>query len=432
MAPEWIGVIGILAMLILLALKVPVGIAMIVVSVIGYGYVVRPAAALARLGSDPFTSVTSYSFSVIPLFILMGLFLANARLGTDLFRFVNALLGRYRGGMAMATIGASALFSAVCGSSIATASTMATVSVPEMRKYNYHDGLAAGAAAAGGTLGILIPPSAALVLYGILTEEAIGRLLIAGFLPGAMTASILMFAAHLVARIKPQLAPITAAQSGAAVWRAFGKTWSVPTIFAISIGGIYGGVFTPTEAGAVGAFLALFFGVLSGRLSCSSLVAALYQTAKVTAVIFLIVVGGKMFGYFLTVTRIPLTLTDSIASLGIAPFLVIFILFALYFVMGALMDEIAILVIMTPIVYPLIIKLGYDGVWFGVLTIMMLLTGLLTPPVGLLSFIVSSLTNVPLSRVYAGVTPFWIALLVAISLVIVFPEIALVLPRMMK
>jgi tripartite ATP-independent transporter DctM subunit len=432
LAPELVGVVGILAMLVLLALKVPVGIAMILVSIIGYGYVIRPAAALARLGSDPFTSVTSYAFSVIPLFILMGLFLANSRLGTDLFSFVNALLGRYRGGMAMATIGASALFSAVCGSSIATASTIATVAVPEMRKYHYHEGLAAGAAAAGGTLGILIPPSAALVLYGILTEEAIGRLLIAGFLPGVMTAVILMCAAYLVARAKPNFAPVAAAESGGAIWRAFGKTWSVPAIFGISIGGIYGGVFTPTEAGAVGAFLSFLFGLATGRLTWSSSIAALYQTARVTAVIFLIVVGGKMFGYFLTVTRIPLTLTDSIASLGIAPFLVIFVLFALYFVMGALMDEIAILVIMTPIVYPLVIKLGYDGVWFGVLTIMMLLTGLLTPPVGLLSFIVSSLTNVPLNKVYAGVTPFWIALLVAISLVIVFPEIALLLPRMMK
>ncbi|MGH7930297.1 MAG: TRAP transporter large permease subunit, partial [Candidatus Binatia bacterium] len=190
MTPEIIGLIGIVAMLVLLALKVPVGIAMIVVSVAGYGYIIRPAAALSRLGSDPFTSVTSYAFSVIPLFILMGLFLANAKLGSDLFTFVNALLGRLRGGMAMATIGASALFSSVCGSSIATASTIATVTVPEMRKYHYHEGLAAGAAAAGGTLGILIPPSAALVLYGILTEEPIGKLLIAGLLPGIMTAVI--------------------------------------------------------------------------------------------------------------------------------------------------------------------------------------------------------------------------------------------------
>jgi len=431
-APEAVGLIGILAMLALLALRVPVGIAMIAVSVVGYGYVVRPAAALARLGSDPFASVTSYAFSVIPLFILMGLFLANARLGTDLFELVNALLGRLRGGMAMATIGASALFSSVCGSSIATTSTMATVCVPEMRRYNYHEGLAAGAAAAGGTLGILIPPSAALVLYGILTEEAIGKLLIAGFLPGLMTAAILMTAAHFVARFKPHLAPVTKAEQRPPVWTAFKKTWAVPAIFGISIGGIYGGVFTPTEAGAIGAFLSLLFTVLTGRLSWSSFIGALLQTTRVTAVIFLIVVGGKMFGYFLTVTRIPIALTSYIAALEIAPVLVIFVLFALYFVMGALMDEIAILVIMTPIVYPLVIKLGYDGVWFGVLTIMMLLTGLLTPPVGLLSFIVSGITNVPLNKVYAGVTPFWIALIFAITLVILFPEIALILPRMMR
>lgn len=432
MTPEVVGLIGFAAMLALLGLKVPVGIAMIAVSVVGYGYIIRPSAALARLGSDPFTSVTSYAFSVIPLFILMGLFLANAKLGSDLFGFVNALLGRFRGGMAMATIGAGALFSSVCGSSIATASTIATVTVPEMRKYHYDDGFAAGAAAAGGTLGILIPPSAALVLYGILTEEPIGKLLIAGFLPGVMTAGILMIAAYLVARFKPHLAPVSGRAERPAIGPALRNIWAVPAIFACSIGGLYGGVFTPTEGGAIGAFLSLVFTVMSGRLTWPSFVSALHQTARITAVIFLIVVGGKMFGYFLTVTRIPLVLTTTIGSLDIAPFFVVFLIFALYFVMGALMDEIAILVIMTPIVYPLIIKLGYDGVWFGVLTIMMLLTGLLTPPVGLLSFIVSGLTGVPLNKVYAGVTPFWIALLVAISLVIVFPEIALLLPRMMK
>jgi tripartite ATP-independent transporter DctM subunit len=247
-----------------------------------------------------------------------------------------------------------------------------------------------------------------------------------------MTAGILMIAAHLVARFKPHLAPITERAERPAILPELRKTWAIPAIFGSSIGGIYGGVFTPTEGGAIGAFLSLVFTLVTSRLSWSSFVAALHQTARITAVIFLIVVGGKMFGYFLTVTRIPLVVTDFISSLDIAPFLVVFVLFALYFVMGALMDEIAILVIMTPIVYPVIIKLGYDGVWFGVLTIMMLLTGLLTPPVGLLSFIVSGLTNVPLNKVYAGVTPFWIALMVAISLVIIFPEIALFLPRMMR
>ncbi len=281
-------------------------------------------------------------------------------------------------------------------------------------------------------MGILIPPSAALVLYGILTEEPIGKLLIAGLLPGIMTAVILMIAAYLVAFFKPHLAPLGAATERPAIWPALRKTWAIPAIFATSIGGIYGGIFTPTEAGAVGAFLSLVFTGITGRLSWSSFVGACQQTARVTAVIFLIVVGGKMFGYFLTVTRIPLVITSFIAALEVSPLAVIFLLFALYFVMGALMDEIAILVIMTPIVYPLITKLGYDGVWFGVLTIMMLLTGLLTPPVGLLSFIVSGLTGVPLNKVYAGVTPFWIALIVAISLVIVFPEIVLFLPRLMK
>ncbi len=432
MTPEIVGLVGFVGMLALLALRVPVGIAMIAVSAVGYGYLIRPTAALARLGSDPFAAVASYPFSVIPLFILMGLVLANAKLGSDLYAFVNTLVGRLRGGMAMATIGAGALFAAVCGSSIATTSAIATVTVSEMRKYGYAESLAAGAAAAGGCLGILIPPSAALVLYGILTEEPIGKLLIGGFLPGIMTAAILMVAAYIVARLKPELAPLTDAQDRPAIWPALRKTWAVPVIFGISMGGIYGGVFTPTEAGAVGAFLSLVFAAATARLSWSAFADAVHQSARVTALIFLIVVGGKMFGYFLTVTRIPLQITEFVASLDIAPYLVVFVIFAIYFVMGALMDEIAILVIMTPIVYPVIIKLGYDGVWFGVLTIMMLLTGFLTPPVGLLSFIVSGVTHIPLNKVYAGVTPFWIALMVAISLVIIFPEIALFLPRMMR
>jgi tripartite ATP-independent transporter DctM subunit len=324
----------------------------------------------------------------------------------------------------MATIGASALFAAVSGSAVATTLTLAVVAVPEMRRLRYHDRLAAGSAAVGGTLGILIPPSGIMVLYGLLTQESIGSVLIAGIVPGLITAGLLMTTAHLVARRHPSWAPRLERASEVALPRSI---WVVPAAFGLSIGGLYLGVFTPTEAAAVGAFLAIAFSVLSTRLSMRHFGDAVAHTVRLSAALFLILIGGTMFGYFLTLTRIPGDLASFVAELPLAPPLIVAVIFAIYFVMGALMEEIAILVIMTPIVYPVVIGLGYDGVWFGVMSVMMLLTGLLTPPVGLLSFVTSSATGVKLEDVYHGVTPFWLTLIVANALVIAFPDIALFL-----
>lgn len=432
MTPEQIGIIGIAALVALLALRMPVAVAMIVVSTAGYAYIVRPAAALAKLGADPFGSASSYTLSVIPLFVLMGLFLSNARLGSDLYAFVNTAMGRWRGGMAMATIGASALFSAVSGSAVGTASTISAVAVPEMRKYEYDEGLAAGCAAVGGTLGILIPPSSALVLYGMLTEEPIGKVLIAGIVPGLFTALLLMGTVYLLVLWRPHLAPPSAQDRHTSVWAALKRTWAVPVIFGISMGGIYGGVFTPTEAGGVGAFLSLAFAVLTRRLNWRGFVDAVSQATRITAMIFLMVIGGKMFGSFLAVTRIPMNMTAFIRDLSVDPWVVMVVVFAVYFVLGAFMDEMATLVVMTPIMYPIVIGLGYDGVWFGVLTILMLLTGFLTPPVGIIGFVVASITEIPLMRVFRGVTPFWITLIIAGLVLIAFPQIALFLPNLMR
>jgi tripartite ATP-independent transporter DctM subunit len=433
MSPELIGVLGLAATLALMALRLPVGLAMLAVSVVGNAVLTNWPAALARLGSDTFGIPANASLSVIPLFVLMGLLLSKARLGTDLYRFAASRLGNVRGALASATFGASALFAAVCGSALATTLTMAVVTVPEMRRYRYDDRLAAGSAAVGGTLGILIPPSGILVLYGILTQESIGSVLIAGILPGIMTAALLMLAAHLVARLNPTWAP-TSTELGLAPrqGRAVRSIWVVPVVFGLSIGGLYLGVFTPTEAGAAGAFLAVFFSVITGRLGWTAFSGAVGQTVRLSAALFLILIGGTMFGYFLTLTHIPTDLASLVSSLPLPSPLIVAAIFAVYFVLGALMEEIAILVIMTPIVYPIVIGLGYDGVWFGVMSIMMLLTGFLTPPVGLLSFVTSSATGVPLDRVYRGVTPFWLTLIVANALLIAVPDIALLLPRLMR
>ncbi|MBO8140723.1 MAG: TRAP transporter large permease [Firmicutes bacterium] len=433
MSPEMAGVAGLIALIVLMMLRVPVGIAMIAVSAVGSLYILRPASVFFTLGSNPFATASMYSLSVIPMFVLMGMFVALAGFGKDLYAFAHGLVGRFRGGLAMATVAASGMFSAVSGSAVATASTMASVALPEMRRFRYDEGLAAGCTAVGGTLGILIPPSSILVLYGVLTEEPIGRVLVAGIVPGIMTTLLLMTTAYLVARFKPELAPLAERREDEPdLWRALRRTWPIPTIFAISMGGIYQGVFTPTEAGAVGAFLCLLMGIITRRLSWSGALEATTRSVQITATIFLITIGGKLFGFFLALTRIPHHLTAFVEGLDVSPALTVAIIFAIYFALGAFMDEIAILVIMTPITYPIVTALGYDGIWFGVLTIMMLLTGLLTPPVGMICFVVASVSKTPLQTVFRSVTPFWITLIVAAALVIAFPSLALYLPGLMR
>lgn len=431
MSPEIVGILGIIAMVVLLFLRVPVAIAMIGVGLVGFSMIINWTAALGRLGSDTFFASSLYSLSVIPLFVFMGLILAASALGQDVYKAIDAFFWRVRGGLGIATIGASAMFGAVSGSAVASATTMSVVAVPEMKSFDYDEGFAAATAATGGTLGILIPPSAILVLYGVLTEEPIGQVLIGGIIPGVITTTLLMFTAWLVIRYRPHYAPRPAEAPDLSRWGAIKLVWAVPVIFGISMGGIYFGIFTPTEAGAAGAFLSIAYAVLTRRMTWDAFKAAVSRTIRTTAFIFMLVIGGQIFGFFLSASRIPIELGEWITGLEIAPWVIVTLIFVIYFILGALMDEIAILVIMTPIMYPVIIALGYSGVWFGVLTIMMLLTGLLMPPVGLLCFVVSGVTNIPLKDVYRGIFPFVGGLAVAIMLVIFWPDLITWLPDLM-
>ncbi|HUG32748.1 MAG TPA: TRAP transporter large permease [Acidimicrobiia bacterium] len=431
MSPEIVGLLGMVALVVLLFMRVPVAIAMIGVGLVGYGLITNWTAALTRLGSDAFFAASLYSLSVIPLFVFMGLILAAAALGEDVYKAIDAFMWRLRGGLGVATIGAAAMFGAVSGSAVASATTMSVVAVPEMKRFDYDDGFAAGTAAVGGTLGILIPPSAILVLYGVLTEEPIGQVLIGGIVPGIITTILLMITAYLVVRARPHYAPRPAEAPDLSKWKAVRLVWAVPVIFGISMGGIYFGIFTPTEAGAAGAFLSIAYAVLTRRMTWSGFIGALSRTIRTTAFIFMLVIGGQIFGFFLSLSRIPIELGIYINDLEIAPWIIVTLIFVVYFILGALMDEIAILVIMTPIMYPVIIGLEYSGVWFGVLTIMMLLTGLLMPPVGLLCFVVAGVTKIPLQDVYRGIFPFVGALAVAIMLVIFFPDLVTWLPDLM-
>jgi len=433
MSPEAIGAIGFLALVVLLLLRVNVAIAMMTVAVAGYARIVGTDAALARLGQDAWAGPHSYTLSVIPLFVLMGLVLAETGLGRDAFAALDRFSRQIPGGLSIATIGASALFASVNGSAVASATTMSVIAVPEMRKYDYDDGLAAASAAVGGTLGALIPPSAILVLYGILTEEPIGDLLLGGIIPGILMTVCLMATAYALVMANPTLAPAAASETQIRRRDALRLIWPIPVIFGISMGGLLLGWFTPTEAGGAGAGLALLYGLLTRRLTSRALWKAITGTIRTSALIFFLLIGGQMFGYFLAISRLPRHIGELVTEIDAASWIIMLLVFGVYFILGALMDEIAILVIMTPIVYPIVTgDLGYSGVWFGVLSIMMLLTGLVMPPVGLITFIVAGATGVPLSTVFRGILPFTAAMSVAIVIVIFFPSLVTWLPDLSR
>jgi tripartite ATP-independent transporter DctM subunit len=426
-----IGVLSFVVLLILVFLHMPISIVMVVVGTIGYALVVNPQAALVKLGTDTFNNAAVYTLSVIPMFLLMGLFLGTSGLARRLFDAFNAWLGHVRGGLAIASITACAFFAAVSGSNIGTAATIGKVAVPEMRLHKYKDSLSAGCVAAGGTLGILIPPSSLMIVYGALTEESIGKLLIAGILPGIVTAVLLAFTAWLQVRLNPSLAPTGTSAPFNIKMQTLKAIWPVPVIFAISMGGIWLGVFTATEGGAIGAFLSLLYAFITRQLTKKGLNSALEETANVTAMIFLVIIGGTLYGHFLTATRIPLIMKEYIIALNLSPLMLIMLVFLIYFVAGFVMDAMAIIVIFTNLFYPLVTQAGYNGIWFGVITIMLCNIGFLTPPVGPVSMVTASATDTPVEAVFKGVTPFWFALIAATAILIAFPNIATYLPGMM-
>ena len=432
MSPLHIGVLSLIILLILVFMRLPIAIAMVIIGIVGYALVVSPQAALIKLGTDVFDNATVYSLSVIPMFTLMGLFLGSSGLGRKLFDAFQAGVGHIRGGLAVASIVACAFFAAVSGSVIGTAATIGKIAGPEMIARKYKDTLAAGAIASGGTLGILIPPSSVLIIYGAITEESIGQLLIAGIIPGIITAALLAFTAWLQVKLNPDLAPTGTPVPFKERMHSSKDIWPIPVIFLISMSGIYLGVFTPNEGGAVGAFLAFLYAVLSRQLNRKGFNEALVETANITAMIFLVIIGGVLYGNFLSATRIPLIIRDYVDAINLSPVLLASFIFLCYFIAGFFMDAMAVIVIFTNIFYPLVIAAGYDGIWFGILTILLVNIGFITPPVGAVSMVTASATNIKIESVFKGVTPFWFALIVSTFLLIFFPQIATFLPSMMR
>lgn len=432
MTETTIGLLGIGGMFVLLALRVPVAMALLAAGFFGTWALNGQRSAVAVLTSETFSAVSSYSLIVIPLFILMGNISSAAGFSRGLYELAYAWVGRFRGGLASASILGCAAFSAVSGSSVATAVTIGRVAIPEMKRFGYHDRLSTGAVAAGGTLGYLIPPSTGFVLYSILTEQSLGRLFMAGILPGIILTLMFITAIVLMTYLDP-----TAGPKGTPVpmRERFGRLVNAAPLMAvivISIGGIYAGIFTPVEAAGVGAFLVLIFALIGRRLTLPSLHEVFLDTVKTSTMLYVIIIGAGIFSPFLAFTQIPQGLSDSLANLGLGPLGTLIIILMAYIVLGMFMDALSMLVITIPIVYPVILSLGYDPIWFGVIAVIVIEMGMITPPVGINVFVVKAISpGVPMSTIFRGVLPFWIAMLVVLILLIAFPQIALLIPNSM-
>lgn len=433
-SPEMTGLIGVIAMLILLALRMPIGIAMLLVGTLGFMYL-HPGgvqATLFMLGSYPYSYSAVYELAVIPLFVLMGNAAAVSGMGRDLFTAAFAWVGHWRGGLSSATIVSCAGFAALTGSSVAAAVTMGRVCLPEMRRYNYDPRLATGTVAAGGTLGILIPPSTAFIVYAILTEQSIGRLLLAGVLPGLLLTLLFVITITFWTRVNPDLGPAGPHASWQERFKTLGQAGPMVAIVVASIGGIYLGVFTPAEAAAVGAFLALLWALYKRSLGAENIQFVLLETVKITAFVFVVLIGALVFGPFLAMSGLPQAIVAWLAGFDVPNLVILALLMLLYIFLGMFLEGFSILVLTIPIVIPIIEALGYDLIWFGVLMVVVLEMGLISPPVGINVFVVKGLVpDVPVTKVFAGIFPFWLAMIVGLILLILFPEIALFIPKRM-
>ena len=427
-----IGILGIVLLLILLFLGMNIGFAMLTAGVVGFAIAVDPAAALGLLKSVPFNTTASFSLAVIPLFIMMGQFAFHGGLSADLYRACHVWLGRMPGGLAIATIAACGGFSAICGSSTATAATMATVCLPEMGKYRYAASLSAGSVAAGGTLGILIPPSIGFILYGITAEQSIGVLFAAGFVPGLLLMVYYMATIAVTVRKNPTLGPRGEKFTLKERIASLKGIAAILMLFVVVIGGIFGGFFTANEGAAVGAIGAFLFMVCRGKCSLKTLKEALSGTVRTSSMILLIVIGANIFGYFLSLTRLTSSFAEAILSMDAPPYLVLALILALYLAMGCIMDSLAMIVLLVPIFLPVIQSLGMNPIWFGVLMVMIMETGLITPPVGMNVFIINGIAReIPMQTIFRGVFPFLIALSLAVITVMLVPQVALFLPSLL-
>jgi len=427
-----IAIGGFVLLFVLMVLRVPIGIAMGIVGVGGFGLMNGWGPGLKLLMHSPLRTVTDYNFSVVPMFVLMGAFASAGGMSRELFRASNAWFGHLRGGLGLATVFACGGFAAINGSSVATAATMTSVALPEMRRAGYAPSIATGIIAAGGTLGIMIPPSVIFVLYGIMTEQDISKLFIAGILPGLLAIALYAATISLIGWRRPDLMPHAAGLPAGERLASLRGIWATALLFGAVLGGMYFGVVTVTEAAGLGAVGALVIGVLRGRLDRPTIMRCLVESLRTTAAIFTIAIGAFLFGYFLTVTQTTQNVTKFLLELPVGAYGILALILVGYFILGALMDELAMILLTVPIVFPVITGLGFDPIWFGVIVVMACTLGLVCPPVGMNVFVINSIArDVSLGTIYRGVAPFIVTDIVRLVILCAFPSIALVLPGLM-
>ena len=428
MSTQLIGAFGITALVVLTLLRVPLGAAMGLVGLAGYAAIDGWDRAFIVFGTTPF-SLTHYSFSVLPLFILMGTVATRSNMSHELFAAANAVFAGRRGALPMATIGACAGFSAISGSSLATAATFTQIAVPEMRRYGYHEQLATGSVAAAGTLGILIPPSVIMVIYALAAEESVPMLFAAGMIPGILLALLFLVTVFVISRVKPEWAPAGPLMPWSERVRAIAAMWKLFLLFGLAVGGIYGGWFSPTEAAGIAAFAAIVIAFATRQMTWRVLYDCVIETLHTTAMLMFIIVGAWVFAYFVVQTRLPTGLIDLIKYFDLAPWAVIMMILVFYIILGCVLDAVAIILVTVPVFLPVVIALGYDPVWYGILMVVVVEIGLITPPVGLNIFVIrAQMPDIELVTVFKGIMPFLVADIVLIALLLIFPQIALWLP----
>ena len=431
MSPENAGITGIIMLLVLFLLRMPVAFAMALVGVAGFAYLGGLESALALLAQDIFETLSSYPLSVIPMFILMGSFAFASGISKRLYQSSYTWVGQLRGGLTVATVLACAGFAAICGSTAATAATMGKIALPEMKKYGYDDVLATGTVAAAGTLGILIPPSTVLVVYGILTEESIGKLFVAGILPGLLLTLLFVATVVLLCRRNPDIGPPGPSTTWRQKRRALFGIIEAFLLFLLTIGGLFLGWFSPTQAGAIGAAGALLIGVVRGRLKPKIAIEAVKDGLRTACMVLFIIAGATVFGHFLAISNIPFVLADWVGSLPFPPMVIMGVLIFIYFIGGFFMDSMALIVVTIPIFFPIVTRLQFDPIWFGVIIVLVGEMGVITPPVGVNVFVIKGIApDIPLHKIFIGILPFLVALIIMTILLTIFPEIATYLPSL--
>lgn len=433
MSPVAIGIIGIVVLVLTFILSMPVGFAMALVGLMGFCFLVSPPAGLSLLARDVFATFSSYSLTVIPMFMFMGAIAFATGMSRRLYDAGYILFGQMRGGLAMATIAGCASFAAICGSTNATAAAMGKVSLPEMKRYHYDDSLATGCVAAAGSLGILIPPSTIFIVYGILTEQSIGNLFLAGVLPGLLLATIFVTVVSFLCWRNPALGPSGMPTSWKEKLASLTGVIEMLVLFVLVIGGLFLGWFSPTQAGGAGAAGALLIGLARRQLSWQGFLRAIKDSLQITCEVMVIITGAIVFGHFIAVTTIPFVLADWVSSLPLPPAAIMGVIVLMYLLGGCFMDALALITLTIPIIYPVVIAMGFDPIWFGVIIVLVTEMGVITPPVGINVYVIKGIAeDVPLGTIFKGTFPFLIGLLIAAGLLIAFPQIALLLPGLAK